>query len=151
MPQAKEEVGKFIRQVRLSRGLTQAQLALYTGIGQAEISRIENGERKTPSPEYLRKIGEVLHIPPRQLMVLAGYIQEDEPETLTPWERLENALIQLDVFTMDEVDDILEYIRFREHRKKVLEERKKKIQKQAQEFEEKKRREFISQQTKQEG
>jgi Predicted transcriptional regulators len=46
MPQAKEEVGKFIRQVRLSRGLTQAQLALYTGIGQAEISRIENGERK---------------------------------------------------------------------------------------------------------
>jgi hypothetical protein len=84
-------------------------------------------------------------------MVLAGYIQEDEPETLTPWERLENALIQLDVFTMDEVDDILEYIRFREHRKKVLEERKKKIQKQAQEFEEKKRREFINQQTKQEG
>jgi len=142
MTQSKAELGRFIRQVRLNRGLTQAQLSLYTGIGQAEISRIENGERKTPSPEYLRKIGEVLHIPPRQLMVLAGYIKEDEPETLTPWERLENALVQLDVFTMDEVDDILEYIRFRAHRKKVVEEKKAELQKKLKQIEEEKKKEL---------
>lgn len=145
MGKAKDELGRFIRQVRLSRGLTQAQLALYTGIGQAEISRIENGERKTPSPEYLRKIGEVLHIPPRQLLVLAGYINEDEPDSLTPWERLENSLIQLDIFSMDEVDDILEYIRFRAHRKKIKEQRKKELQEKLQELEQEKRNEFLQQ------
>lgn len=127
MAQSKAELGQFIRQVRMLRGLTQAELSRRTGIGQAEISRIENGERKKPSWEYLQKIGEVLDISKRQLMILAGIIDENEPETeaLTPWERLENALIQLNIFTPDEVKDILEYIQFRAHRKKVIDEDKR--------------------------
>jgi len=55
---------------------------------------------------------------------------------------LENALVQLDVFTMDEVDDILEYIRFRAHRKKVVEEKKAELQKKLKQIEEEKKKEL---------
>lgn len=133
---SKPNVGAFIRQVREDRGLTQAQLALYTGIAQSEVSRIESGARQNPSPEALRRIGEALGIPPRQLMVLAGYIEEGEPEQLDPWERLENALLRLEGLTTEDAQEILEYTRFRIARRAQLREAQKSAAQEAKQHQE---------------
>ncbi len=45
----------FIRRVRLSRGLSQGQLARTTGISQPNLSAYENG-RRTPNADALNRI-----------------------------------------------------------------------------------------------
>ena len=47
--------GKFIREARLEKGLTQKQLAETTGINQADISRLENGTAN-PSLRTLKRL-----------------------------------------------------------------------------------------------
>lgn len=47
--------GAFIREVREARGLTQRELALVSGVGQSNISAIENG-RRAPSADTLNRL-----------------------------------------------------------------------------------------------
>jgi transcriptional regulator with XRE-family HTH domain len=47
--------GTFIRQVRVSRGLTQVELALIVGIEQPNLSAYENN-RQMPSADVLNRI-----------------------------------------------------------------------------------------------
>jgi transcriptional regulator with XRE-family HTH domain len=48
--------GSFLRDVRLSRGLTQAELAAIAGVAQSNVSAYET-ERRTPSIDTLNKLG----------------------------------------------------------------------------------------------
>jgi len=57
-----QEVGKRIRKYRLSKGLTQEELAFQTGLHQAQIYRLETGRRRFYS-DQLEKISEVLGVP----------------------------------------------------------------------------------------
>ncbi len=47
--------GEFVRAVREARSLSQRELALVSGIGQSNISAIENN-RRTPSAETLHSL-----------------------------------------------------------------------------------------------
>ncbi|AYK58538.1 helix-turn-helix domain-containing protein [Bacillus subtilis] len=64
--------GQQLRELRRARKLTVNQLAVYSGISSATISKIENGKRK---PATIKKLAAVLKVPYENLMAAAGHIQ----------------------------------------------------------------------------
>ncbi|MEZ2737245.1 helix-turn-helix domain-containing protein [Aneurinibacillus aneurinilyticus] len=69
--------GQFLRNLRNKKDMTVNQLAMYSGVSAAAISRIENGKRGVPKPETIRKIAEALKVPYEELMEAAGYLPEE--------------------------------------------------------------------------
>ncbi|MFC4618625.1 helix-turn-helix domain-containing protein [Camelliibacillus cellulosilyticus] len=72
-----KQFGSFIRALRQKKGFTVNQLALYSGVSSAQISRIENGLRGVPKPETIKKLSEALGHPYEDLMQVAGYIDDN--------------------------------------------------------------------------
>jgi transcriptional regulator with XRE-family HTH domain len=60
-------IAKRIKSLRTTKGLTQMQLALATGIDQSEISRIERGARSV-STNDLQKLAKQLGVSPAYLI-----------------------------------------------------------------------------------
>jgi transcriptional regulator with XRE-family HTH domain len=57
-----KQIGLRLRNIRISKNLTQERVALEAGLNRAYIGYIERGERN-PSTETLSKIAKVLKIP----------------------------------------------------------------------------------------
>lgn len=72
--------GKQLRELRRARKLTVNQLAIYSGVSSATISRIENGHRGIPKPATIRKLADTLKIPYEELMARAGHIKAFQEE-----------------------------------------------------------------------
>ncbi len=72
--------GKQLRELRRARKLTVNQLAVYSGVSSATISRIENGHRGIPKPATIRKLADTLKIPYEELMARAGHIKAFQEE-----------------------------------------------------------------------
>lgn len=72
-----KEFGDYLRRLRKERNLSINELAEKSGISNAQISRLENGERGIPKPETIQKIAEALEVPYEEMMVVAGYISAD--------------------------------------------------------------------------
>ena len=72
-----KQFGSLIRFLRKKKGFTVNQLALYSGVSSAQISRIENGLRGVPKPETIKKLSEALGHPYEDLMQVAGYIDDN--------------------------------------------------------------------------
>ena len=68
------ELGKFIRKKREEKSWSQGQLSYKTGINNADIHRIESGQRKKINPFYLISLAEALEIDYIQLYQIAGYV-----------------------------------------------------------------------------
>ncbi|MFN2744314.1 MULTISPECIES: transcriptional regulator [Bacillus] len=68
------DFGSRLRELRERKKLTVNQLAMYSGVSSAGISRIENGHRGVPKPATIRKLADALKIPYEELMASAGYI-----------------------------------------------------------------------------
>lgn len=68
--------GDYIKSLRNESKLSQRDLAEKSGVSNAEISRIETGERKNPSPITLKAIAPWLGASYKELMQKAGYIEE---------------------------------------------------------------------------
>ena len=52
----------WIREKRLEKGWTQLELAQKSGVPQPTISQIENGNRRYPTYENIKKIAKALEI-----------------------------------------------------------------------------------------
>lgn len=74
---AKNSLGKYIKQERTKRNFSQRELARRTNIDNAMISRIEKGEIKKPSYEILKKISRELDVNLIRLLTLAQYTHEE--------------------------------------------------------------------------
>lgn len=72
--------GEYIKSLRLEKGFTQKQLCALTNdrVSNAEISRLESGERKKPAANVLKLIAPHLGISYQDLLIKAGYIEEVE-------------------------------------------------------------------------
>jgi len=70
----KVDLGSFIKDLRVKRDMNLVQLSEKSGISTAQISRIENGKRKTPRPETLKQLADSLEIPHEQMLRAAGYL-----------------------------------------------------------------------------
>ena len=66
MSQIKKLLGKRIKEIRISKGLTQEQLSEFTNIGAPSISKIESGVYH-PNDDNLEKIAEALGVEPYKL------------------------------------------------------------------------------------
>lgn len=74
-------IASFLRQMRELRGLGVNQLALKSGVSNAEISRIENGKRKRPHPDTLTKLATALNVPVEEFYRRLGYLGYEMPST----------------------------------------------------------------------
>ena len=68
--------GSFLKNLREQNKLSQRDLAEKSGVSNAEISRLETGDRKKPSPLVLKSLAPSLGIRYEELMQQAGYIEE---------------------------------------------------------------------------
>jgi len=74
MTNANGEFGLYLRSLREKRDLGVNQLAAKAKISNAEVSRIESGERKRPHPDTLIKIANALRHPVADFYVRLGYL-----------------------------------------------------------------------------
>jgi len=73
---------EFVLSKLAERDMKPSQLAHYSGISAAEISRLLSGHRM-PSLKTIKKIAQGMKLSEEDLMVAAGYIQQfDAPKTI---------------------------------------------------------------------
>ena len=80
MSQIKELLGKRIKEIRISKKLTQEQLSELTDIGASSISKIESGIYH-PTDENLDRISKALNVEPYKLYMFNHYKTVDELKT----------------------------------------------------------------------
>lgn len=93
----KDEMGARIREARIEKGLTQAQAARKSGLGDAAVRLYELGKR-TPSDEILARVADSLDVPAESLMNLSPSTKREALEMLF---RLEDECGCWPVFTDD--------------------------------------------------
>lgn len=119
--------GEKLKKLRESRGLTVNQLAIYSGVSSASISRYETGERGTPKPPTIEKLAKGLKMDYSDLMKIAGHYPDTNEENdrrdpidkfieyldmeLTDEEIIERMNFKIDNMVLDN-DDIREFIAF---------------------------------------
>lgn len=101
-----ESFAHHLTKIRESRGFTVNQLAMYSGISSASISRYESGERN-PKPESVKKLSDALKYSYEELMKLAGHLDKDDkdyPIEETEDEKVNNYILNLFEQIKDPVD-----------------------------------------------
>ena len=74
-----KNIGEVITEAREKANLSQRQLAKLANINNSELSKIESGVRKEPSPKILRKISNVLDVNYSDLIYMIGLGIEVSP------------------------------------------------------------------------
>lgn len=74
-----KKIGELIAEAREKKGLSQRQLAKIAKISNAELSKIESGEREIPNPKTLRKISNIIDINYNDMMYMIGLGIEVSP------------------------------------------------------------------------
>lgn len=67
-----KKIGEIIAEAREKQGLSQRQLAKIANISNAELSKIESGEREIPNPKTLRKISKHIDVNYNVMMSMIG-------------------------------------------------------------------------------
>lgn len=67
-----KKIGEVIASAREKANLSQRQLAKVANISNAELSKIESGEREIPNPKTLRKITKYIDLNYNDLMYMIG-------------------------------------------------------------------------------
>ena len=73
-----KNLGRIIRQQRVTVPLTLQQLAAMSGVSASHLGRIEKGNR-FPSASILRKIAKPLGFEENELFTLAGFLSPQPP------------------------------------------------------------------------
>ncbi|ARU60311.1 hypothetical protein CBW65_03960 [Tumebacillus avium] len=78
------EFGEFLRMKRNAKKMSIRQLALYAGCSDSYLSLLERGisGRRSPTPNFLRKLVQPLGVPYEVLMAAAGFRLQTDDEIL---------------------------------------------------------------------
>jgi transcriptional regulator with XRE-family HTH domain len=76
-----ETFGTYLRRLRKAKGLTLKQVEAQAKVSNAYVSQIERGLRKPPHPDILKRLARAYDVQHRDLLVAAGYLEEDSAET----------------------------------------------------------------------
>ena len=74
-----KRIGEVIAEAREKAGFSQRQLAKIANVSNAEISKIESGEREIPNPKTLRKISNYIDVNYNEMMYMIGLGIEVSP------------------------------------------------------------------------
>jgi transcriptional regulator with XRE-family HTH domain len=77
MAATKETLAEGLVRLRQATGLSLRQVEEQTGIDRSILSRLENGEKRQPSPATLTKLASTLGVTPGELFTLAGYTSSE--------------------------------------------------------------------------
>ena len=77
-------LGIFIKKVRQEKRLSQEKVANIAGLARSYISRLEDGEFKSPSAMVLIKLAKGLGVSHEALFQAAGYTPEIQKSDLPP-------------------------------------------------------------------
>ena len=78
MARGNNNLGRILKQQRISVPLTLQELATASGVSSSHLGRIERGER-FPSAHILRKIAKPLGFDEDELFTLAGFLSPQTP------------------------------------------------------------------------
>lgn len=78
-------LAEFVRERRLSMGLTQSDFAEVAGIKRAHLSQIENGRITLPAADLRRKLAKALGVSHIDLMIAAGELTPEEAQGADPF------------------------------------------------------------------
>jgi len=85
-----KQIASLVRRVRERAGLTQTAVRDLTGIGQAEISRIENAhEGRTPGIGTMAALGEAA-----DMVLVVSYVSRDQVAEVVKKQKAGDALFQ---------------------------------------------------------
>ncbi len=74
-----KKIGELIAENREKKGLSQRQLAKAINISNAELSKIESGEREVPNPKILRKLSKYIDLNYNKMMSMVGLGVQSTP------------------------------------------------------------------------
>lgn len=77
-----ENFGPYVRRLRKEKGLTLKQVEKAAKVSNAYVSQVERGKRNPPHPDILKRLAKVYEVAQRDLLVAAGYLEEDTKERL---------------------------------------------------------------------
>lgn len=80
-------LGKYIKERRLSRGLSLQDAAAASGLHFSYWSKLENGQYQGPAPKHLQTIARTLGVHFEDLYGLAGYDVPDRLPSFRPYLR----------------------------------------------------------------
>jgi len=85
--------GDYLRSLREGQKLSLREAATKTGVSVSYITQIENGRRKAPGPEILKKLALAYNVPVRDLLKAAGYMDDpkEAKSVLSDEEEIERA------------------------------------------------------------
>lgn len=81
------QLGDYLREARISRGLSQRRLAKISGLNQSTVVRIEDGQFLAPTAAKLRALAEALDLNLTDVWNLAGYGLDAELPSPMPFLR----------------------------------------------------------------
>lgn len=99
-------LGQFIKERRIEMGISQKKLGEACQLSDSEIMKIEKGDRKKPNWNNLCKIAKALSFHPFELLLVAGYISEQD---INPNIKL-RGLERLDNSDMDQVQLFIDFL-----------------------------------------
>ena len=84
-----DELGKYLKRLRLEKDLTLIDVQKKTGISTGYLSEIERGNRVSPHPTILRKLAEVYGVGDKEVMEVAGYLAREGMKIFSQKEEIE--------------------------------------------------------------
>jgi len=100
VPLNDNQIGKYLKSLRISMGISQYKLAAISGITVSHICRLEKGNR-LPSGGMIVKLARALGIAEKELLVMTGCIEATEETRNAESKRhLEAEIDHLVVYTL---------------------------------------------------
>lgn len=90
-------LGKYIKAVRHSRGISQWELSKLSGLTRSHISRLELDDYANPTAETFLALSKSLKVHPNELYQAAGYIEENARFRKGPPKTLDEAVAGLEI------------------------------------------------------
>jgi len=99
-------LGEYICKHRKAKNLSMRKLAELAHVSATEIHRLENGERKRPSPLVLKAIARALGESYSDIMKAAGYADSSPPSNVAA------RLAQINDLTEEEWEEVLDFVEY---------------------------------------
>ncbi len=74
-----ERFGEYLRTLRTEKRLSLREVERESEVSASYLGLIERGQRPTPGADIIRKLAPVFDVPVRDLMRVAGYLQDEDP------------------------------------------------------------------------
>ncbi len=71
-----EDFGEYLRGLRTEQRLSLREVEEWAGVSSSYLAQIEQGKRRPPGADILKRLAPVYNVPIRDLLRAAGYLEE---------------------------------------------------------------------------